>query len=130
MTGVADSSLLIWLGRGADGPEAEDLRMQIELDRIAICEPVMFELLRGARDEDEHEAMTDKLLGVAQVAVTRSTFARARAIQRSLAALPGPRRRSIALPDLLIAAAAIDAELPVLHRDRDYEAIEIGRAHV
>ena len=56
-------------------------------------------------------------------ALAESPLGWALAIQRELAALPGPRHRSVAPTDLLVAAAAIDAELPILHRDRDFEAI-------
>jgi predicted nucleic acid-binding protein len=123
VTGLADASLLIWLGRREASPEAEEVRAQIAASRIAICEPVMLEMLRGASDASMHAEMADELLGFPQAAISQGTFARARAIQERLAALPGPRHRSVALADLLVAAAAIDAELPVLHRDRDFEAI-------
>ena len=121
MIGLLDTSGLIWLEREPD--EARGLAAHILEGAIAICDPVRLEVLRGARSAETYDARADDLLGLPHVAVTPRTFERAQRIQRGLARLPGPRHASVALPDLLIAAAAIDAELPLLHRDRHFDVI-------
>jgi predicted nucleic acid-binding protein len=37
--------------------------------------------------------------------------------------LPGSKHRSTPAIDLLVAAAAIEADMPLIHRDRDFETI-------
>lgn len=123
MRALVDSSALVWAEREPHALEAEELRTRIACGEIALCAPVELEVLRGTRSAAEHAELADRLLGFPQVPVDAAVFARARAIQRDLAALPGPRHRSVAPTDLLVAAAAVEAALPVLHRDRDFEAI-------
>jgi predicted nucleic acid-binding protein len=121
--GLIDSSGLVWLER--EPVLARDLASHILEGTVAICDPVRIELLRGARTAAEYDGLADGLAGFPFVETTQRTFARARRIQRRLADRSGPRHRTVALADLLVAAAAIDAELPVLHRDRDFEAIAV-----
>lgn len=121
MIGLVDTSGLIWLER--EPSAARDLAAHILEGAIAICAPVRLELLCGTRSRAAYDALADGLAGFPDVEVSARTFARAQRIQRDLAGVPGPRHATVGLPDLLIAAAAIDAELPVLHRDRHFEAI-------
>jgi predicted nucleic acid-binding protein len=57
----------------------------------------------------------------ARVAIDQHAFDRALDVQALLA--DGGHHRGVSLPDLLIAAAAESAGLPVLHYDADYELI-------
>jgi predicted nucleic acid-binding protein len=120
---LIDSSALIWAERGPGGPEAGELRLRIGAGEVGLCAPVELEVLRGVNTPAAHAELSDRLCGFPHLQIGDATFTRALAIQRELAALPGPRHRSVAPTDLIVAAAAIEAELPVLHRDRDFEAI-------
>ena len=121
MIGLLDSSGLIWMRR--EPAAAAELDAHLLAGEVAVCEPVILEVLRGLPSIEAYRAAADALAGMPLVHVTQRAFARARKIQRDLAALPGPRHRSVAPTDLLVAAAAIEAELPILHRDGDFEAI-------
>lgn len=123
MRALIDSSALIWAERRPDAPEVEELRLRIACGEIGICPPVELEVLRGVDTAAAHVELADRLRGFPHVRVGDAVFARARAIQCELADLPGPRHRSVAPTDLIVAAAAIEAELPILHRDHDFEAI-------
>lgn len=121
MIGLLDTSGLIWIERAPD--EALELAAHILAGDIAVCEPVCLEVLRGTRSTDEYDERARDLAGLRLVETTSGVLTRARSIQRDLVRLPGPRHRTVPVFDLLIAAAAIEAELPILHRDRDFEAI-------
>ncbi len=54
---------------------------------------------------------------------TASTFERALEVQRLLAHVGGLHHRSVKIADLIIAAAAEAAHVPVLHYDSDYDRI-------
>lgn len=121
MIGLLDSSGLIWIRRHPG--TVSELDAHVVAGDVALCEPVTLEVLRGMESAAAYLAAEEALAGMPHVPVSPRAFQRARAIQRELAALPGPRHRSVAPTDLLVAAAAIEAELPLLHRDRDFEAI-------
>lgn len=121
MIGLLDTSGLIWIERDPEG--ARELAAHILAGDVATCEPICLELLRGTRSTAEFDERARDLAGLPQVEVTPGVLSRARSIQRDLTRLPGPRHRTVPVLDLVVAAAAIDAELPILHRDRDFEAI-------
>jgi predicted nucleic acid-binding protein len=72
----------------------------VEAGEIATCDAVVFELLRSERDHTAVAARRD-----------------------GLAALGPLHHRPFSIVDLLVAAAAELAELPVLHYDRHFELI-------
>ena len=92
-------------------------------DAIATCAPVGIELLRTTRDAAEFAARRSALDGLRQVAVGPREWQRAEDVFFELAELGPLHHRQVTLPDLLVAAAAERAELPVLHYDRHFELI-------
>jgi predicted nucleic acid-binding protein len=74
----------------------------------------------SARNVDEWDALALALDVMALVPVTARHFSRARQVQRLLAE-KGLRGRKV--PDLLIAAAAEEAGLIVVHYDADFDHI-------
>lgn len=84
---------------------------------------VRLELLRAARDLAEIERKRDDLDALREIAMGSRVWRRAIDVLGLLAELGPLHHRAVALPDLLIAAAAELAELPVLHYDRDFELI-------
>lgn len=88
--------------------------------RIATCDVVRMEVLAGARDQ-EHLEQLRRLLARATLLPTESIdFDAAAAIYRSCRSQGKTVRRLI---DCLIAAVAMRANVPVLHRDQDFKAI-------
>jgi predicted nucleic acid-binding protein len=81
------------------------------------------ELLLGARDAAEFDDRRDALDGLRQISVGKREWRRAEDVFSALARR-GPRHhRQVPTADLLIAAAAESAEIPVLHYDRHFELI-------
>ena len=120
MTGVlVDSSAWIEFLRDTRSPAC------LEVDRllsrpIAVTDPVVMEVLAGARDE-QHGRSLAGLLGRAVLIPTISTdYVAAASIHRSCRTQGEAVRR---LVDCLIAAVAIRTGHALLHQDTDFDAI-------
>jgi predicted nucleic acid-binding protein len=100
-----------------------DFESRIATGRIASCAMVRLELLRTARDHATLTRMRDDLDALRDVAMGGRVWRRATDVLEQLAEAGPLHHRRVALPDLLVAAAAELAELPVLHYDRDFELI-------
>lgn len=87
---------------------------------LHMTEIVALELLYSARNTDDYEARWDGLSTLPWLRLTEAVSARALGIQRRLAAV-GQHRRPI--PDLLIAATALEHDATVLHYDGDFDLI-------
>ena len=88
---------------------------------IAVTEPVVMELLAGARSTRELRALRARILSFPILRVDHlSTFERAAAVWRLCRVGGEPVRNTT---DCLIAAVAIREDVPVLHADRDFETI-------
>ena len=96
-----------------------------EVDRllgadIAIADPIVMEVLAGARD-DQHLQDLRGLLGRARLLRCSSAdYPAAAALYRQCRANGATVRR---LMDCLIGAVAVRHELPVLHHDADFEVL-------
>lgn len=84
---------------------------------------VRLELLYSARNRDEFAALRDDLAALHDCPIGPREWRRAIDVYSELAAAGGAHQRSVKHPDLLIAAAAEGAGVPVLHHDEDYERI-------
>lgn len=89
--------------------------------RVATCELVLLELTRTAANATQARALRRGLAGLERVGMPETLWASASLLQDRLADAGDHRR--VPPADLLIAAAAIEAEVPLLHYDRDYERI-------
>ena len=100
---------------------AEWFNAAVQADLVATCEPVVLELLRSARDSAAFSTQADLLALLPTVPTGERQFRRAREVQAALAGTG--RHRGVPPIDLLIAASAETAGMPVLHYDHDYELI-------
>jgi predicted nucleic acid-binding protein len=91
--------------------------------QIATCPIVNLELLYSARDAEAFDTWASDLAQIRDVPITRSVTNAALRAQRDLAHVRPLFHRSVKLPDLLIAAAAQDAAIGVLHYDEDYDTL-------
>ncbi len=83
----------------------------------------MFELLYGSRDAREFSRARAALESLPQCAIGPLEWRRALDVYEILARQGGMHHRRVTHPDLLIAAAAESAGLPVLHYDADFDVI-------
>jgi hypothetical protein len=100
------------------GIELEDA---IEAGEIAVCAPVIYEVCFSARSSEHLTQLRAVLDALPQVRTHQATFDRALEVQAALA--QRGQHRAVSLPDLLIAAAAEAAEIPVVHYDADFDLI-------
>lgn len=87
---------------------------------IATCDPIRMELLAGALDET-HLAVLRRLIATATVIPTEPVHYEDAAMLFRTCRREGQTVRK--LIGCLIAAVAIGADVPVLHRDRDFDAL-------
>src|SRR4051812_8505753 len=93
----------------------------IEAGEAATCAIIDLEVLFSARNLEEHQRIRERRrLAYDQVPLTQLTFDRAIAIQALLARRAQHR---VPIPDLIVAAAAEEASLTVLHYDSDFDQI-------
>lgn len=88
---------------------------------VATCDVVCLELLRSARNRDRFIVQSRLLSRLPQCPIGRRELGRAREVQAELAA--AGHHRGVKPADLLIAAAAEAAQMPILHYDHDYDLI-------
>jgi hypothetical protein len=99
-----------------------DLETIVTFEDIVTCLPVLQEVLQGFRDENAFRVARDAMtaLPVVESPLGLSVFEDAVDLFR------GARRAGLTIRsavDCLIAACAIRHDVPVLHRDRDFEAL-------
>ncbi len=87
---------------------------------LYMTEIVALEILYSARGPVDYERRWDRMASIPWLHLTQAVAARALDIQRRLAS-SGLHRRPI--PDLLVAATALENEATVLHYDRDFDRI-------
>ncbi len=87
---------------------------------LFMTEIVALELLYSARSSDDYDVRREDLLSLPWFHLTQAVAERALTIQHELTRR-GQHRRPI--PDLLVAATALEHDAVVLHYDRDFDLI-------
>lgn len=120
MTAVlVDSSA--WIEFLRDTGSATCLEVDRLLSRqVAVTDPIVMEVLAGARDDQHLQSLRGLLGRAVLVATISSDYVAAASIHRSCRAQGETVRRLI---DCLIAAVAIRTGLPLLHQDADFDTI-------
>lgn len=99
----------------------ERLAPILEAGEAATCAIIDLEVLFSARNHDDHQRIRERRrLAYNQVPLTQRIFDRAIDVQGLLAKRAQHR---VPIPDLIVAAAAEDASLTVLHYDADFDRI-------
>ena len=118
---MVDTSVWVWAQR------VPDVRAEIidgsAADEVAICHPVLFELLHSARNAAEYADIRREFSRYHCMPVDDAVWERALDVNEEMARQGGLHHRQVRQPDLLIAAAAELAGIPVLHYDADYDRI-------
>jgi predicted nucleic acid-binding protein len=95
----------------------------IRARRIVTCVPIRYELLFSTRDADSFGALERRLAALRDVPITATVQRAAMTAMRELASV-GPLHHRLPLADFLIAAAAQENGLVVLHEDRHFELLQ------
>lgn len=114
---VLDTSVVKRLGRPEVREVVEPLALAGQLGRARICD---LEVGYSARNADEWDLLVGALDAFDALETTAAHVNRALQVQRLLAA---HSQRGRKIPDLLIAAAAEELGITVLHYDADFDLI-------
>ena len=116
---LADTSA--WTNRHKDAAIQADFDARLLAGEIATCPQVTMELLWTTRSASEFRELRQDLAALPQVPVESEVWARAIEVWEELAVRGRHRQAKIA--DLIVAAAAELADMPVSHYDADFVAI-------
>jgi predicted nucleic acid-binding protein len=100
---------------------AEWFNAKVAEGRVLVCDLVVLELTRLAPNEARAREVAERLDAFKSVPMQNALWDRAREVQLLLA--PEGNHRRVPPADLLLAAAAERADVPLVHYDRDYERI-------
>jgi hypothetical protein len=120
-TELADTSA--WTNRRKDPAISRDFEGRLLAGELATCAMVKLELLWESQDVAAFRRRRDRLDALDEIPIDAAAWTRAIDVFEQLAARAPLHHRQVKLPDLLIAAAAENAGLPVCHYDRDFEVI-------
>jgi predicted nucleic acid-binding protein len=119
---LADTSAWSW-SRAIGGELRRAFDEAVIAGEIATCDMVRLELLYSAQSAREFDALADDLSALADCPIGKAQWNRALEIYAKLAGKAGLHHRAVKHADLLIAAAAEAAGIPVVHYDEDYDLI-------
>lgn len=115
---VVDSSVWIDFFHGIENPETLRLRNIRSMREIVVGDVVLFEVLRGARNEDHARRLDrDLRLFATQPMLGVEIGRKAAANYRKLRQMGITVRK---FPDMIIGTYCIENEHSLLHRDRDF----------
>jgi predicted nucleic acid-binding protein len=99
----------------------DDWVAALRAGRIVVSLPVRYALLYSARDARAFKELESQLASLREVAITATVQRAALGAMRELASAG---RHRVPLPDLLIAAAAQEHGVTVLHQDRHFDTLQ------
>ena len=118
---LADTSA--WSNRLKSADVALEFDRLLRGREIGLCAQVELELLWSARDADDFAALRQELGSLPRLEIDAAVWQRAADVFELLARQGPLHHRQVPIPDLLIAATAELAGIPVCHYDRDFETI-------
>lgn len=118
---LADTSA--WTNRHKDPDASADFESRLLAGQIATCPIVQLELLWSTRDAREFRGRRARLTALTEISIGVPEWERATDVFELLARAGPLHHRRVKLPDLLVAAAAELAGIPVCHYDADFNVI-------
>ena len=116
---LADTSA--WTNRHKSPFAEADFERRVLGDEISTCAIVMMELLWTAQTPVDFSELREELATLPQVDITAAVWHRAIDVWQTL--IRRGHHRQVKWVDLVVAAAAEIAVIPVCHYDRDFEII-------
>lgn len=119
---LIDTTVWIDFFTGHNQPQVIQLINLLEnRDELCICGVILTEILQGIKNKKEQQLIEEHLNYIIFLEMTRSTFILAADIFRLLRSQGITVRKTI---DCMIAAVAIENDIMLLHKDRDFNPIE------
>ncbi len=113
----------VWVDFFADRPLPHVATLQqVLLDDgdICVCGVVLTEVLQGIRQDKDYRVVSARFDDFIFLPMHRSAFVRAAEMFRALRKRGATVRKPV---DCMIAAVAIEHDIPLLHNDRDFDLI-------
>lgn len=115
---LVDTTVWIDFFRGEDTAQVRTLERVIsEREDVCVCGVILTEVLQGIRVDKDYTAVSTQFESFLYLPMGQMTFKKAAEMYRTL------RRRGVTIRnavDCMIAAVAIDHDIPLLHNDRDF----------
>ena len=118
---LADTSA--WTNRHKDARVFAEFNARVAQQHVMTCDIVKLELLWTAQDHADFVALRRELDDLPSVPIQPPLWRRAIDVLEQFARRGPLHHRQVALPDLLVAAAAELRDIPVCHYNRDFELI-------
>ena len=122
---LVDSSVWIDLFRDQTGEKRKQLRRKLRGREVVLSRFNQLELLQGAKDEQEWELLADYLSNQEYLEMSYDSWLESARVWFDL------RRRGLTVRstiDCCIAMLAIENDVELLHRDRDFKTIATVRS--
>jgi predicted nucleic acid-binding protein len=116
-----DTGVWTWVRNRRFPTLATWFNAQVSAGRVLVCDLVILELVRLTPNEARAREVAARLGSFDAVPMPTRLWSRSRELQLQLAVEEDHRR--VPPADLLLAAAAEDAEVPLVHYDRNYARI-------
>jgi predicted nucleic acid-binding protein len=118
---IVDTTVWIDFFRGKNTPETEMLQHMLNAgEDICICGVILTEVLQGTREDADYKAVASRFEAFLFLPMHHSAFVDSAQLYRAL------RRKGITVRnavDCMIAAVAIEHDIPILHHDRDFDPL-------
>ncbi len=116
---LVDTTVWIDFFAGRDETHAQRLEQALkDGEDICVTGVILVEVLQGIRHEREYRKTKDYFESLLYLPMERETFLRSAQIYRSLRKKGVTIRKAM---DCLIAASALENDIPLLHNDRDFD---------
>ena len=118
---IVDTSVWVDFFHGKDSPEVNALeRILTAGEDVCICGVILTEVLQGIHEDGDYLETLSRFESFLFLPMNQHTFVKAAELYRIL------RHKGITIRntvDCMIAAVAIEHDIPLLHKDRDFNPI-------
>jgi predicted nucleic acid-binding protein len=119
---LVDTTVWVDFFSGRNTPQVLTLERLLQSgEDICICGVILTEVLQGIRSDTDYAETLPRFEAFLFLPMNRSTFVKAASLYRTLRRIGITIRKPI---DCMIAAVAIENNVPLLHKDRDFDSIE------
>jgi len=119
---LVDTSVWVDFFRGIQSPQANHLAtLFTNEENVCVSGIIVTEILQGIRFEKEYKRVKALLGDVVYLATLRETYVLAADLFRTAQTKGITIRKTI---DCLIAACAINHQVPILHKDADFDKLK------
>lgn len=119
---IVDTTVWVDFFHGRNTPQVQILEQFLsEGEDICICGIILTEVLQGIREDSDYRKTLSRFDSFLLLKMNRSTFVKAAELYRTIQRHGITIRKTV---DCMIAAVAIENNIPLLHKDKDFDPIE------